>query len=172
MDITKCSNKDIISSDKVKNISKMDILVELNNTRPNRIECYMKAACYYESIGDVYNEILCLFQAGDLVYGELMYWQEYVFDNTDSIAKLINQTQYNELKKFGDVMFNSAIEKLETYVRDNPHDIDAKLLLAGNLCDGNKVQVLQGSKILSTLHSYPLSQMQMLALSFLEGQVR
>jgi len=166
-DISKTSNKSIVKDEKYKEIVRMDILVELNMARPNRIGDYLQASYYYENIGDTLGNIKCLLQAGDLVYAELLYWDEYILDSSDAVNALISKSQYNELKKFGDYLFNSAIDKLEMYVKENPTDIDSLILLAGSLADGNKIQNIKGAKYLSQIKTMPLKPIQRKAVEFL-----
>ena len=166
-DISKTLHKKIISDEKYNSIPEMDILVELNSARPNKIGDYIQAGYYYESVGDVLNNAKCLLQAGDLVYAELLYWDEYVLDTSDSVNALISKSQYNELKKFGDYLFNTAVDKLEQYFKENPEDVDAMILLAGSLSDGNKIQTIKAAKIISQIKTMPLKSNQKKALEFL-----
>jgi hypothetical protein len=166
-DISEISNKDIVNDEQYQNILNTDILVELNTARPNRIGDYLQAGYYYASIGDNLNNAKAVLQAGDLVYAELMYWDEYILDSSNSVNALISKSQYNELKKFGDFLYNSAIDTLESYVKDNPDDIDSMILLAGSLADGNKIQNIKGAKILSQLKSMRINPRQRKALEFL-----
>ena len=160
-------NKKIVEDEKYQGIKEMDIIKELNEARPNRVESYLLAAYYYESIGDTLNNAKCLLQAGDLLYAELMYWDEYVLDDGDSISAIISKRHYNELKGFADNIFNTAIERLENFVKDNPNDIDAVLLLGGTLCDGDKVQAIKGSRYLNSLKNMSLNSAQKVTLDWL-----
>lgn len=165
--VNRTFNKKIINDEKYQGISEMDIIKDLNCARPNRVESYLLASYYYESIGDMLNNAKCLLQSGDLLYAELMYWDEYVMDNGDSISTIINKRQYNEFKSFADNLFNTAIDRLEEYVRENNSDIDAIILLAGTLCDGDKVQALKGARYLNSLRSYPLNDIQQKTVAWL-----
>lgn len=166
-DISKTLYKKIINDEQYQSISKTDLLVELDSARPNRIGAYLESAYYYESVGEPLNNIKSLLQAGDLMYAELMYWDEYIFDSSDSVNALISKSQYNEIKKFADYLYNTAMDKLEAYTKENPEDIDALILLGGSLCDGNKIQNIKGAKILNNLKTMDLSINQKKALKFL-----
>ena len=165
--VAKSLNKKIIEDEKYQGISEMEIIKELNEARPNRVESYLLASYYYESIGDTINNVKCLLQAGDLLYAELMYWDEYVLDDGDSISAIISKRHYNELKGFADNLFNTAIDRLEEFVKENSTDIDAVLLLGGTLCDGDKVQSIKGARYLNSLKSMKLSPMQKTTLDWL-----
>jgi len=169
--ITTSQNKTVIKDSKYLGISNMDLIKELNSTRPNKVEPYLKASYYYESIGDVLNQVKCLLQAGDCVYGELMYWEDYVFDNSDSISVIINRNLYNEIKKFADYLYNTAVENLETYVKENDNDMDSFILLAGTLLDGNKIQSMKGTKYLTSIKTERLTIAQKSALDFLLNSI-
>lgn len=166
-DVTKTLNKKITEDEKYKYISDMDIIKELDAARPNKISSYLKAGYYYESHGDLLNNAKCLLQASDLMYAELMYWDEYVLDSSDSVNALISTSQYNELKKFADHLFNSALDSLESYLKDHNDDVDALLLYAGSLSDGNKIQNIKSAKLLSSLKTMNLTTKQKKALQFL-----
>ncbi len=165
--VSRTYNKKIVEEEKYQGISEMEIIKELNEARPNRVESYLLASYYYESIGDTLNQAKCLLQSGDLLYAELMYWDEYVLDDSDSISAIISKRHYGELKKFADNLFNSGVQKLEEFVKENPHDIDAILLLGGSLCDGDKVQSIKGARYLTSLKNMNLTAGQRLALDFL-----
>ncbi len=160
-------NKKIIEDEKYLGIKEMEIIKELNEARPNRVESYLLASYYYESIGDMLNNAKCLLQAGDLLYAELMYWDEYVLDNGDSISAIISKRHYNELKGFADSIFNTAIERLESFVKDNPDNVDAILLLGGTLGDGDKVQAIKGTRYLNSLKGMHLNSLQKTTLDWL-----
>jgi len=166
-DISQTLYKKIVIDEKFTSIPKMDIIVELNSARPNKISDYIQAGYYYESIGDKLNNAKCLLQAGDYMYAELLYWDEYILDSSDSVTALISKTQYNELKKFADYLFNSAVDILEAYVKENEEDVDAMLLLAGSLSDGNKIQNIKGAKLLNHIKTMPLKPIQKKTLEFL-----
>lgn len=165
--VAKSYNKGIVEDEKYQGISEMEIIKELNEARPNRVESYLLASYYYESFGDVLNNVKCLLQAGDLLYAELMYWDEYVLDDGDSISAIISKRHYKELKGFADNLFNTAVERLEEYVKDNSEDVDAILLLGGTLCDGDKVQAIKGARYLNMLKSMSLSSQQKTTLDWL-----
>lgn len=170
-DISKTYYKDIVKDEKYLNISQMDLINDINDARPNNVELYLKAGYYYESIGDVLNNIKCLLQAGDLLYGELLYWDEYVLDNSDSVSAIMSKSKYNEIKKFADYLFNSAMDKLETYVKNNPQDIDSMILLAGSLCDGDKIQAIKGTRYLNHLNNMHITIEQKEAINFLFNSI-
>lgn len=171
-DISHTFNKRVTHDEEYKNIANMNIIKELNNARPNSVQFYIEGGYYYDSIGDKLNSAKCLLQAGDYVYAELLYWDEYIFDSGDSVSALMSKSQYDELKNFGDGLFNSALSRLEQYIKENPDNIDAQLLLAGSLLDGDKIQVIKGTKILSGLKGKSLTQGQKLAFEFLQDDVR
>ena len=171
-DISHTFNKRVTHDEGYKNIANMTIIKELNNARPNSVQAYIEAGYYYDSIGDKLNAGKCLLQAGDNVYAELLYWDEYIFDSGDSVSSLMSKTQYDELKKFGDNLFNSALDRIEEYLKEEPDDIDATLLLAGSLLDGNKIQVIKATKILSNLKNKSMTTDQRLAFEFLQDDIR
>lgn len=75
-DIGHTFNRNVVKDEKYQAIDEIELLKELSSARPNRIADYLKASYYYNSIGDTISEIKCLLQAGDMVYSELMYWEE------------------------------------------------------------------------------------------------
>ena len=166
-DISKTLNKKIIDDDKYKEINTIPILRELNEARPTSIDVYLKSAYYYESIGNKLNSAKSLFQAGDLVYAEMLYWEEYILDSSDSVSALISRSEYNEMKKFADGLFSDGLLRLESYVKENPEDLDALILLAGTLSDGNKIQNIKAARILTALKGMPLNIDQKRAIEFL-----
>lgn len=170
-DVSKNKYKGIVNDESFKNVSENEILKELDAARPNRISQYIKAGLYYLSIAEDYMAIVSNLLAGDLVYAELMYWDEYIFDNNDSITALINQRKYNEIKEFADSLFNKALDDLDKYIKDNPYDYDAQLLYAGSLGDGDRLQAMKGLKILNTLKTANLNTSQKLTLAFLLKEV-
>ena len=170
-DVAHTFNKKIVKDEEYQYIPQIDIVQELDGARPNRVSSFLKGAHYYRSIGDELNEIKSLLQAGDMVYGELMYWEDYVFDNSDPVSALISKTQSNEIKKFGDNLINSAMAKLESYIKTNPDDMDSQILYAGTLCDGDKLQEIKGAKLLSGLKNKDLNLEQKKALKFLLNHV-
>lgn len=166
-DISQTLNKKIISDIKYNTIKDMQIIVDMNEARPNMILQYLKASVYYASIGEKLSEIKCMLQASDLIYAEMMYWDEYVLDKTDETRALASQKQYDEFKKFSDSLFNRAIWELEKYSALHPEDLDTALLLAGTLGDGDKLQSIKGVRLLNSLKNKPLSAGQKQALDYL-----
>ncbi|MBQ7351491.1 MAG: hypothetical protein IJW59_01295 [Clostridia bacterium] len=166
-DVSKTFYKKIINDPNYSAVDDNVIIKELKKARPNRVDLYVKSSIYYQSIGENYLSAISMLQAGDLVYAELMYWEEFVFDNTNSVSALINKSQYNEIKKYADKLYLDGVALLEDVVKDDPQNIDAQLLLAGTLSDGNKIQVMRAVKILNSLKSVGLTKGQKSALEFL-----
>lgn len=171
-DISQCINKKIIEDEGYLAINDMPVLTELNGARPNSIGLYLKAGAYYRTIGEKYNEALCYLQASDLVFAEIIYWKQYLFDNTDAYTAYRSKGIYNDFRDFADKFYNQAIELIDEWVNKHPSDIDAKLVLAGALSDGNSMQKMRSVKILNTLKSASISTDQKKILAFLLGDIR
>lgn len=170
-DISKVVNKDIIKDSWYEAVSDMPIINTLNKARPNRVADYLHAGIYYESIGNQLNYAKCMLQACDLVYNEMMYWDEYVLDSSNSLSAIQNKAQYNEFKKFADGLFVKGLSALEEYVTNNAQDIDAIILLAGTLNTGDNFQKIKGARYLSTLRKMPVTIAQRQAIEFLENRM-
>ena len=166
-DISHTFHRKIVQDEKYQAIEEMELLQELYSARPNKIGDYLKASYYYESIGDTVNEFKCLLQASDLVFAEIIYWEEYIYDPVDSVSSIIGKTQIDEFRKFADNLFNSAISKMEEYVKNNPDDLDIQILLAGTLGDGDKIQMMKSVKLLNSIKSKNLTDQQKNAVQFL-----
>ena len=160
-----------LSRNQYNAIDNIEIISELDAARPNRVSKFLRGACYYKSIGDKLNEIKCLLQAGDLVFAELMYWEDYIFDNSSSVSSLIGKTQSEEIEKFADHLINSGVKKLEDYIAQNSDDFDAQIILAGTLGNGDKLQTIKSAKILSNLKTKNLTLAQKKAVKFLLEQM-
>ena len=170
-DVSHTFNKKIIQDDQYNSIDNIEIIRELDAARPNRVSKFLKGAHYYKSIGDKLNEIKCLLQAGDLVFAELMYWEDYIFDDSSSVSSLIGKSQSEEIEKFADHLINSGVKKLEDYIAQNSDDFDAQIILAGTLGDGDKLQTIKSAKILSNLKTKNLTLAQKKAVKFLLEQM-
>ena len=153
MDITETQNKDIVKSKRYSAPGK-DILDDLAEARPNKIEDYLLAEIYYESINDELKRAQCLFQAADLVYAEIMYWTEYIFDTEDG-GRLQDDMQYVKFESFAEELYAKGLKILKEYLDRNPDDIDAAILHAGICSDGSSMQKMQGVKELKKLMLNP-----------------
>ena len=153
VDITETENKDIVKSKRYSAPGK-DILEDLAEARPNKIEDYLLAEIYYESINDHVMRAKCLFQAADLVYAELMYWAEYIFDTADG-GRLQDDMQYVKFESFAEELYAKGLKILKEYIDKNPDDIDAAILYAGICSDGSSMQKMQGVKELKKLMLNP-----------------
>lgn len=160
-------NKHVVEDEKYLEIDSLPMILELNDARPNEVAKYMKAAYYYESVGEDMDNIKCLLQAGDQVFAEMMYWDEYVLDNSDRVSTIVNNAQFDGIRTFGEYLINTAIERLEAYIKEHNDDIDAIILLAGTLSDGDRIQAMKSVKLLTSLKSMPLSLEQKKAVEFL-----
>lgn len=149
-DIDTCQNKKIVK-DKNYKLDNPEMVEKLNEARPNLIDTYLYAEKYYESIGDTLNQAKCLFQSADLVYAELMYWEEYILDEDD----LDDDPDYIEIVSFAEELFSKGLKVLGKYIESNPSDYDAKILRSGILSDGDSVQKIQGIKELKSLSTIP-----------------
>ncbi len=149
-DIETTENASIVQSRQYR-LPYSDILEELDEARPNRIGDYLLAGIYYESIGDELSRAKCLLQAGDLVYAEMVYWGDYIFD-TDAVgSKLKDDLQYQKFENFAEELYDKGVAVLKKYLEKNPTDIDSEILLAGILSDSSTVQKMQGVKKLKAL---------------------
>ena len=171
-DISKCMNKKIVEDDGYLSIDDLPVLKDMNDARPNSIGLYLKAGAYYMSIGEKYNEALCYLQASDLVFAEIIYWQQYLFDNSDAYSAYRSKSIYGDFKDFADKFYNRAIALLEEWIQKRPMDIDAKLVLAGALSDGNSMQKMRSIKLLTSLKSDRISTEQKKILTFLLGDIK
>lgn len=171
-DISSVANKDIVKDIRYTAVKDMPIIETLERARPNRIADYINAGIYYESIGDSLDYAKCMLQASDLVYNEIMYWDEYVFDNSHSMGAIQNKAQYSEFTKFADGLFAKGVESLETFSKGHPLDIDSAILLAGVLNTGDRTQKIKGAGLLNKLKTANLTHGQKLAVKFLLDRVR
>jgi len=149
IDITKTENKDIVKS-KRYSLPQKDILEELAEARPHKIGDYLLAEVYYESINDQCNRAKCLFQAADLVYAEIMYWVDYIFDTEDG-GKLQDDMQYVRFESFAEELYDKGLKVLRDYIASHPDDVEAEILYAGICSDGSSTQKIQGIKALKKL---------------------
>lgn len=149
-DISACENKKIVKDRNYK-LDNMEMVEKLNGARPNLIENYLYAEKYYESIGDKRNQAKCIFQSADLVYGELMYWEEYILDEDD----LDGDPDYIEIVSFAEELFARGLKVLAEYISKYPGDLDMRILYAGICSDGGSVQKMQGIKELKALLQNP-----------------
>lgn len=171
-DISTTANKDIVKDLRYQAVSEMPIIVTLEGARPNKISDYICAGMYYESIGDRLDYAKCMLQASDLVYNEMMYWDEYVFDNSHSMGAIQNKAQYGEFQKFADGLFTKGVDALENYTKEHPQDMSSLILLAGVLNTGDKMQKLKGAGILGRIKNASLSDSQKKVVKFLLSRIR
>lgn len=171
-DISVVENKYIIKDIRYTAVQDMPIILTLEGARPNRIADYICAGMYYESIGDDLDYARCMLQASDLVYNEMMYWDEYVYDNSHTMGVIQNKSQNEEFTSFADGLFSKGVDALDNFVREHPADLDASILFAGILNTGDRAQKIKGAGLLSRLKSANLSNGQKLAVKFLLNRVR
>lgn len=145
-DVSACKNKKIVNASDYK-LDDIEIIEKLQEARPNQVADYLYGAKYYESVGDKLNEAKCIFQSADLVYGELMYWEEYILDEED----LDNDPDYIEIEGYAEELFARGLKVLGEHIDANPSDIDARILHAGICSDGGSVQKVQGIRELKSL---------------------
>lgn len=172
-DVSQCINKSIVKDQKYNMISNNNTVRDLMAGRPNHLENYLKASVYYASINDKLNESLCKLQAGDAIYGEMIYWKEYMLDDSNVVAKARSNDTIAEFRALADELYTQAIKGLKEYLKENPNDADYIILLAGTLCDGDKMQKIQGVNMLNKLkvaNGLTLNQKKM--IKFLIGMVR
>lgn len=155
-DISECQNFNV----KYLSNNEYDkILKTLNDARPNSIRAYIDASRYYALIGDQKSQALCLLQAGDGVYNEIIYWQEYILtENEDCV----------DLKDFGNKLYDQGTEILKSYTNKNSDDIDMQILLIGLLSETKDKSI--GFALLQQLKKLDLSNRQREMLDFLEGE--
>ena len=154
-------------------ITKNTTVQDLIAARPNKLEHFLRAILYYKSINDKLNEALCNLQAGDEIYGEIIYWKEYMLDDSNVVNKAKSNDIVNEFKSFADELYDNAVKGLKEYLRENPNDVDYIILLAGILCDGSKMQRIQGVNMLNKLKTVTgLSMNHKKMIKFLIGMVR
>lgn len=155
-DISKCENTSIkYISDSIDYICK-----DLNDVRSNRISDYIHASKYYDMIGDKKSKALCLIQAGDMVYTEIMYWKEYILTEDEKVP---------ELYGYAENLYNEGVDVLKDYIDSNPKDIDMQILLSGVLLDSKDKSL--GYSMLQSLKKLPLSNDQKLILDFLSDEI-
>lgn len=172
-DVSKCLNSNITKDKKYDMVVENPVVKELMSARPNKLPNFLRAGLYYNSIKDKLNESLCYLQAGDTIYGEMIYWREYMLDDSNSVAKARSNKVIEEFRAFADDLYAQAVKVLKEYLRDNPNDVNNIILLAGTLCDGNKMQKIQGVNMLNKLKAVTgLSMDQKKMIKFLIGMVR
>lgn len=156
-DIFKCENKNIqyLQSNKYN-----DLLKNLSEARPNDIRSYYDASRYYELIGDKKNQALCLIQAGDAVYNEIMYWKVYILTEDESCK---------ELYDFAEELYLMGIQILKDYISINPSDLDMQILWAGVLNDSNDKSLSYA--IINKLKQENLTNNQKNIINFLETEI-
>jgi len=152
-DISICQNQNIV----YKSIAN-DTLEKLQHARFNQIEDYMKAGEYYSLIGDKQNHALCLLQAGDLVYDEMIYWKEEILDEGESCE---------DIQAFAESLYSEGLKVLEEYVSTNHSDIDMQLLLVGLFDDNDEIS--KSKVILENIKKQNITNEQRLIVQFLEN---
>lgn len=145
-DISVCKDKKAIRTSEYK-LDDVEMIEKLEEARPNQVADYLYGAKYYEGVGDKLNEAKCIFQSADLVYGELIYWEEYILDEED----LDNDPDYMEIEGFAEELFARGLKVLDEHIDAHPNDYDAKILYAGICSDGGSVQKVQGIRMLKAL---------------------
>lgn len=172
-DVSTCINTSITKDKKYDMVVENPVVKELSGARPNKLAHYLRAGIYYSSIKDKLNESLCYLQAGDTIYGEMIYWRDYMLDESNSVSKAKSKEVLDEFRAFADELYALAVKDLKEHLRDNPNDVNNIILLAGTLCDGNKMQKIQGVNMLNKLKSVSgLSMDQKKMIKFLIGMVR
>lgn len=154
LDISNIVDKDFLKSPEF-NAPIDPVLVELEECRPNKIRDYILAERYYEHIGDTLLSAKCYLQAGDLVYEEILYWNDYVYDN-DLIEGDTSDTQYIKMQTFAEELYSKGTTLLKDYLENNPDDIDHQILYAGIISEGSSVEKVQGLRKLKELRENPL----------------
>lgn len=147
-DISRTQNKSIVKSKSYK-LDNPDIIEKLDEARPNMVSTYLMAEKYYDSIDDEVNRAKCLFQAADLVYAEIMYWEEYIFDGVGN--DLRKDMQYVQFETFAEELYDKGLKVLAEHIKEHPEDIDSRILHAGICSDGSSVQKIQGISELRAL---------------------
>ena len=93
-----------IDKAEVEKILNNETLIEFFENRPHKIFDYLIASIYYKASGDILNQALCVLQAGDLFYTELMYFADDVLDGI----------QDEEVKKLNKIGEKDGSEKVTT----------------------------------------------------------
>lgn len=144
----------------VEKILNNQTLIEFYENRPHKIFDYLIASLYYKASGDILNQALCILQAGDLFYMELMYFADDVLDG-------IQDEEVENLNKIGEELYKKASDLLKTYVDIHPSDNLHKLLLAGVLGEMGNAEKIQSNLILKSLKDVSLSSDEKLIYQFL-----
>ena len=156
-DISECHNNNVRY---LQANSYESILKQLNEARPNNIKEYIDASRYYQLIKDIKTQALCLLQAGDCVYNEIVYWKQYI---------LTEDEKCEELYSFGNDLYDEAIVLLKTYLVENPDDIDMQLLLAGVLSDAKDKSI--SFALLQKIKTKKLNNTQKRIFDFLINEI-
>lgn len=162
-DISKCLPVKVDEKEKLR-ILKDETLELLYQTRPHYVYNYLLAALYYKTIGDTYTQSLCVLQAGDWLYHEIMNYMDYILDDTD-------KEEREKLNNYAYGYYQQTIELLKSYLESNPQDFNAKLLLAGVLSDCEKTEKIQSSIILRSLQKENLTADQKKIWEFLYSDI-
>lgn len=158
-DISKPLNFEIDKSEEQK-ILNNQTLIEFYEERPHKIFDYLIASLYYEASGDILNQAICILQAGDLFYMELMYFADDVLDG-------IQDEEVERLQKIGEELYKKASDLLKKYVDTHVSDNLHKLLLAGVLGEMDTAEKIQSNLILKSLKDAPLNNDEKLIYQFL-----
>ena len=78
-DISECKNSQIIEDKEFQETLDNELLEKISfyrHSSTNNIINYILAGRYYSSINDNLNSALCYLQASDLIYGELIYFED------------------------------------------------------------------------------------------------
>ena len=149
-----------IDKAEVEKILNNETLIEFFENRPHKIFDYLIASIYYKASGDILNQALCVLQAGDLFYTELMYFADDVLDG-------IQDEEVKKLNKIGEELYKKASDLLKKYVDTHPSDNLHKLLLAGVLGEMGNAEKIQSNLILKSLKDMLLSSDEKLIYQFL-----
>ena len=160
-DISKPLNFEIDKAEEQK-ILNNQTLIEFYEERPHKIFDYLIAGLYYKASKDILNQALCILQAGDLFYMELMYFADDVLDG-------IQDEEVESLQKIGEELYKKASDLLKKYVDTHATDNLHKLLLAGVLGEMDTAEKIQSNLILKSLKDAPLNNDEKLIYQFLCG---
>ena len=157
-DISLCENSNIKYA---KNKFNQSIINNLNDARTNSVEAYLNASIYYNLIGNEKLEVLCLLQAGDMVFGEILYWKEHI---------LTEDEKGEDLYEFAKEIYDKGQNLLIDYIEKNPEDIDMQLLFVGMLSD-DKENKPYCRVYLNNLRKKQLNDNQKKIFEFLENDI-
>ena len=143
------------------------ILIEMQMARPNSIEEYLRAGAYYLSISDNLTSALCYLQAGDLVYKELFYWQEYLLDDGNELLKIKSNGIRKEIKDYAEKIFDKGITLLRDSLSEL-EDLSYTLLYVGFLLTLDK-DIAKAKELILKYDGLKLSAEDRLILDYIKS---